>query len=85
MLQPGEKMNQISPHYGSLKKTLGKIINGLDDTIFFGLKRWIAVDDRQNHRCRSTTKMLIPSRGTGKQVTSLKDSFRNLGLVEPFN
>ena len=53
--------------------------------ILFRPKCRVAIHDRQNQRCRSTTKMLIPSRRTDKQVTSQKDSFRDLCLVERFH
>jgi hypothetical protein len=85
MSQPGKKLNQVSTHKGSLEKTLGKIVNGIDDRIFFRLKCRVAVEDRQSHRCRSATEMLIPSRGTGKQVIGQKESFRHLRLKERFN
>ena len=82
MSQPGEKLNRVSTHESGLKKTVSKIIDGLDVTILFRLERRVAIEDRQCGRCRGATKMLIPSRGTTKQVTSQKDSFRRLRLEE---
>ena len=85
MSQPVEKLNQMSTHNSSLKETVGQIVNGIDNVILFGLKCRVAVEDRQNRRCRGTTKMLFPSRGTDEQVTSLNDSFPHLRLVEPLD
>src|SRR6266403_3607375 len=85
MSQPGEKLDQVSTHNNGLKKTFGKIVNRLDVMIFFRLKCRIAIEDGEGHRCSSATKMLIPSSRTIKQATSLKDRFRHLRLIEPFN
>jgi hypothetical protein len=85
MSQPGEKLNRVSTHKSGLKKTLSKIVDGLDVTILFRLERRVAIKDRQCGRCRGATKMLIPSRGTTKQVTSQNDSFRRLRLEELSN
>jgi hypothetical protein len=85
MSQPGEKLNRVSTHYSSLKKALAKITNGLDDRIFFRSDCRVAIEDSQSCRCRSTTKMLIPSRRTDKHVSSQKDGLLRLHLVELFN
>ena len=78
-------MNQASTHKSSLKKTIGEVFDSHENVILFGPECRVAVEDRQNQRCRSTMKMLIPSRGTDKQVTSQKDGFCDLRLVEPFD
>jgi len=85
MSQPGEKLNRVSTHKSGLKETVSKVVDGLDVTILFRLERRIAIEDRQCHRRRGATKMLIPSRGTTKQVTGQKDSFCRLGLEEVSN
>ena len=66
MSQPGEKLNRVSTHKSGLKKTLSKIVDGLDVTIFFRLERRVAIEDRQRRRCGGATEMLIPSRRTTK-------------------
>src|SRR6266403_5104027 len=85
MSQPGEKFNQVSPHTNSVEKTSCEIINDPDDMISFGGKCRIAINDRQRHRCRSTTKMSVPLGGLSKQITSLEDSFFHLRLIKLFH
>ena len=85
MSHPGEKFNQVSTHINGVKKTRGEIVNDPDDVILVGAKWRVAINDRQGHRCRSTTKIAVPSRGLSKQVTSLEDSFFSLRLVKPFH
>ena len=85
MSHPWEKLSPVSAHGSSLEKTVGKIVNGLDNMILFRPKCGIGIYSGQNHRCRSTTKVLVPLGGTDKQVTSLNDGFRHLRIVEPFD
>jgi hypothetical protein len=83
MSQPWEKLDPMSTHINCVKETLGEVVNGPDDMISFGHKCRVAINDRQSHGCRSTTKMSIPLRGFSEQVTSLEHSLRRLRLVKP--
>ena len=85
MSHPGEKFDQVSPHINGIEKTSCEIVNDPDGMIFFGGKCRIAINDRQRHRCRSTTKMSTPLGGLSKQITSLKDSFFRLRLIKLFH
>ena len=47
MSQPGENLNRVSAHKGGLKKTLSKVVDGLNVTIVFRLDRREAIEDRK--------------------------------------
>ena len=49
MPQPGEKLNRVSTHKSGLKKTLSKVVDGLDFRILFRLDRRKAIEYRKGH------------------------------------
>ena len=62
---------------------MDEIVDELDGRVLIRLDGRITIDNRGGHRYRSAAKMMVPFRGFGKPVTTQKDSFRHLLLVEP--
>ena len=85
MSHPREKLDPVSTWKSSVGDTIGKVIDNIDGVIFFRCNWREAIDNGNNSRCCSPSKVVVPLRGLCETVTSKDDSFRRLFLVNLFD
>ena len=82
MSHPSEEFNQVSTWISCASDTANEIFDDLQGVITFGGDCRVAIDDGHNHRCRSTTKMLVPLRRFDEAIVGNSDSFCRLLFVK---
>lgn len=79
---PWEKLDKVGSWVCGTSETLDEVVNKFDVVILPGFYGRLIINNRQNHRCGGTAKMLIPFRGVAQSIRSENESLFCLRPME---